>query len=211
MLVIAALGPGEGADARASLAREALRTGRRPAALDIGCAETGTPMQSSDGLSIPLASVPCGPDRLKGEPAEVIAALMQRLRRHEAAADLLLVRIPPEYRMTLMRGAFLAGGLVLPLEDSNGGLHEALRLSREAAENFMGLPVWPHSGEAATLERYQSMTQEFLELEAAPFDASSEALDKLNRPPEEGFLAAMLAAESSKPPQRLLQLSSLKL
>jgi hypothetical protein len=211
MLVIAALGPGEGFEARASLARRALEIGRRPAALDIGCVKAGEEGESPGGPSIPLASIPCGPDRLRGEPAEVVGALMQRLRRHESAADLLLVRIPPAYRMTLMRAAFIAGGLVLPLGDSNRGLHEALRLSREAAENFIGLPVWPHAGEPSTLERYQAMVQEFLEREARPFNADSETLEKLNQPPDEGFVAAMLSSESSKPPPRLLQLSALKL
>ena len=211
MLVLAALGHDAGFDARAALARRALDLGRRPAALDIACEQPVQAAGACSNLSIPLASIPCGPERLRGEPAEVVGALMQRLRRHEAAADLLLVRIPPACRMALMRAAFLSGGLVVPLEDSHDVLHEALRLSREATENFMDLPVWPHSRDAGTLERYQSMMREFLSTDPLPFAVDNEALDDLNPPPEEGFLAALLTTDSSKPPPRLLQLTSLHL
>jgi hypothetical protein len=209
MLVLAALGPGEGAEARATIARQALQFGRRPAAIDIACEASPLDAHGAAGHAIPLASIPCGPERLRGEPAEVVGALLQRLRRHEAAADLLIVRIPPVHRMALMRAAFLAGGLIVPLEDSHEVLHEALRLSREAAENFMELPVWPQARDAGTLDRYQAMTKDFLQRETKPFNANAEALENLNSAPEEGFLAAMLAAGSSKPPTRLLQLTSL--
>jgi hypothetical protein len=209
MLVLAALGPGQGYNARRTLARQALRLGRRPAAIDIACDKPPAESASPAGHSIPLASIPCGLERLRGEPAEVVGALLQRLRKHEAAADLLIVRIPPVHRMALMRAAFLAGGLVLPLEDSHALLHGALRLSREVTENFMDLPVWPHTRDAGTLERYQAMMRDFLETEPRPFDANAETLDGLNAPPEEGFLAAILAADSSKPPPQLLQLASL--
>jgi hypothetical protein len=211
MLVLAALGHDAGLEARAALARQALDLGRRPAALDVACEQPAEADRGHGSLAIPLASIPCGPERLRGEPAEVVGALMQRLRRHEAAADLLIIRIPPSCRMALMRAAFLSGGLVVPLENSPEVLHEALRLSREVTENFMDLPVWPHSRDAGSLERYQSMMREFLTTEALPLDVDNDALDDLNPPPEEGFLAAMLAADSAKPPPRLLQLTSLHL
>jgi hypothetical protein len=211
MLVLAALGHDAGSEARAALARQAVELGRRPAALDIACEQPPQADRARGNLAIPLASIPCGPERLRGEPAEVVGALMQRLRRHEVAADLLIIRIPPACRMALMRAAFLSGGLVVPLENSHEVLHEALRLSREVTENFMDLPVWPHSRDAGTLERYQSMMREFLTTEALPLEVDNETLEDLNPPPEEGFLEAMLTIDSSTPPPRLLQLASLHL
>jgi hypothetical protein len=211
MLVLAALGHDAGFEARATLARQALALGRRPAALDVACEQPPPADRARSDLAIPLASIPCGPERLRREPAEVVGALKQRLRRHEAAADLLIVRIPPSCRMALMRAAFLSGGLVVPLDHSHEVLHEALRLSREVTENFMELPVWPYSRDAGTLERYQSMMREFLTTEARPLEVDNDTLDDLNPSPEEGFLTAMLSTDSAKPPPRLLQLTSLHL
>ena len=55
------------------------------------------------------------------------------------------------------------------------------------------------------------MMRDFLEREARPFETNAETLDGLHAPPEEGFLTAMLSADSSKPPPQLLQIASLTL
>jgi hypothetical protein len=139
MLVIAALGADEGRAALIAAARWGLGSGRRPAALDLGCGsvapeggarEGGGGAIEPDAPRLPLACVPCGLERLGLERAEIVAELLERLRRHEWACDLLLVRIPPRSRVLLMQAAFLAGGLVLPLDDSDTVLREAFSLSR---------------------------------------------------------------------------------
>jgi hypothetical protein len=214
MVALAAIGPGEGSDAQRALARWAVRQGLHPAAIDLACAE----QEAESSLAVtrcPLASLPYGPERFKEEMPEVVSALLARLRKLEAEADLLIVRIPPSHRMTLMRAAFIAGGLVVPLEDSYDLLHEALRLSKEVMENFLDLPIWPYAEDGAVLERYQAMVREFLDLEPHPFSLvegeSADALEQLSSPPQEGFLAALLTSDLADPPPELLRIGSLRL
>ncbi len=214
MVTLAAIGPGEGCVAQRALARWAVRQGMDPAAVDIVCAE----QEEASALAVsrcPLASLPYGPERLKEEMPEVVAALLARLRKLEAEADLLIVRIPPSHRMTLMRAAFIAGGLVIPLEDSYDLLHEALRLSKEVMENFLDLPIWPYAADGAVLERYQAMVREFLGLEPRPFSLvegeSADALEQLSAAPQQGFLTALLTCDLADPPPELLRIGSLRL
>lgn len=224
MLVIAALGAEEGRAALRAAARWGLSEGRRPAALELGCASPapegearearGDPMEP-DAHRLPLACVPCGPERLGLEPPEIVAGLLERLRRHESASDLLLVRIPPRSRALLMQAAFLAGGLILPLDDSDAVLHEAFGLSREVAETFVDLALWPFSERPRAVERYLAMMQEFQGVRPRALDAElaegSAFLDKLPGAPEEGFLPALLTSDPSPPPGQLLQTGFLRL
>lgn len=214
MLVIAALGPDEGRAALREVARWALRNGRHPAALELGCGApapagpTAPDASSSAGApGVPWASVPCGPERIRAEPSEVIAEFLERLRRHETASDLLIVRIPPRSRMILMRAALLAGGIILPLDDSEDVLHEAYRLSREVMENFIDLALWPVTTRPRALERYLAIMRDFLGIRPRPFEMAEDPaiLDDLPGAPEEGFIAAMLSPDDASPPSPLLQ------
>jgi len=224
MLVIAALGAEEGRAALRAAARWGFSEGRRPAALELGCGSLvpqgearearGDPLQP-DAPRLPLACVPCGPERLGLEPPEIVAGLLERLRRHESASDLLLVRIPPRSRALLMQAAFLAGGLILPLDDSDAVLHEAFGLSLEVAETFVDLALWPFSERPRAVERYLAMMQEFQGVRPRSLDAElaegSAFLDKLPGAPEEGFLPALLTSDPSPPPGQLLQTGFLQL
>jgi hypothetical protein len=223
MLVIAGLGSGEGRTALRAAARWGLRAGRRPAVLELGCAEIPAgdeppgeqPREDGDAARLPLASVPCAPERLRGEPPDSVAELVDGLRRHESASDLLLVRIPPRHRALLLRGALLAGGIVLPLDGTDGVLHAAFRLSQEVLENFVDLALWPFPVPSGALERYLSMMQDFLGMRPRPLGAEMEGgaafLDRLPPAPEEGFVAALLSSDRSPPPARLLQTGYLRL
>lgn len=221
MLVIAGLGADGGDAALRSAGLWARQLGRRPAVVELswsesarrdGAGETRGPVSET---RIPVARISCGPERLKEEAPEVVAAVVDRLRRHEAAADLLLVRTPARFRMALMRAAFLAGGLVVPLDDSDATLDEAFRISREALESFLELPIWPFAAAPAILDRYVSMAQDFLKVTPTPFDPArldfNAALDVLSVPPEEGFLTALLAPGSPAPPAELIQIGSMRL
>jgi hypothetical protein len=221
LLVIAGLGVDAGGAALRSAGLWATRLGRHPAVFELGRSER---RQSEGGESIrelprgprvPVARVPCGPERLKEEPPEVVLAVMERLRRHESASDLLLVRIPASHRMTLMRAAFLAGGLVLPLDDSDETLDAAFRISREALESFLELSIWPFATTPATLDRYLAMTLDFLKVRPTPFDPArldlGNALETLSPAPEEGFLTALLAPGSPALPAELIQIDSMPL
>jgi hypothetical protein len=219
MIVVAALGSDAGDVARRSIARWALSLGRHPAALDIGCGEDPSHPSAAVDLSpvdaphIPLVELPSAPERLKDEPAEVLAAVLDRLRRHESAADLLVVRISPRCRMALMRAAFLGGGLVVPVEDSYDVLYEAFQLSRETLENFIDLQVWPLPRDESALRRYQAMMREVLDTETGhleePGDPGAALLEGLAAPPEEGFLVSLIDPETPNPPAQLLRIGSL--
>jgi len=220
MLVVAGLGPDGGDAARKALARWALLRGRHPAALDIGCtdcvepgADDGSP--ASERSSIPLISLPSSPERLRDEPPEILASLLERLRRHESSADLLVVRIAPRYHMALMRAAFLAGGLVVPVTNSYELLYQAFQLAREALESFLDLTLWPHSSNPVALTRFRAMVREVLTEEIAPFgedtEGSAGALDRLAAPPEPGFLVSLIDPDTPGPPAELLKVGSLAL
>jgi hypothetical protein len=226
MQVIAALGPDEGRAALRAVARWGVRHGRRPAALDLGCGarapgDTRSPGPAAPrgdtvkpaGSGVPWASLPCGPERMRAEPPEVIAALLARLRHHETAADLLIVRIPPRPRMTLMRAALLAGGVILPLDDSEEVQQEACRLSREVVENFIDLTLWPVTEHPRALERYLATMRDFLGTEPRPLEMSTgpAILDNLPGAPEEGFIAALLCLDGVSPPSPLLHAGMLRL
>lgn len=216
MLVIAGLGADEGDETRRALARWGLRQGRRPAALDIGCtargsASAGDP-RAPEWTSIPLLSLPSAPERLRDEPAEVLSALLEQLRRHESAADLLLVRVSPRFRMALMRAAFLAGGLIVPVANSYDTLYEAFQLARQALESFLDLALWPHSPDPVAVNRFRAMVREVLARELDPLEeAQAGALDRLAAPPEAGFLVSLVDSDTPSPPAELLQVGSLTL
>jgi hypothetical protein len=221
MLVVAGLGADGGDAALRSAGLWAAQLGRRPAVVELSWSDpsrgkTGT--QTHGPVSetrVPVARISCGPERLKEEAPEVVAAVVERLRRHEAASDLLLIRSPARYRMALMRAAFLAGGLVLPLDESDATLDEAFRISREALESFLELPIWPFAAAPTPLDRYLSMAQDFLKVTPTPFDPArldlGAALEALAAPPEEGFLTALLAPGSPAPPAELIQIGSMRL
>lgn len=220
MLVIAGLGPDEGDEARRTLARRALRAGRRPAALDIGCTAAAGPRNAGEPAppewsSIPLLSLPSAPERLRNEPAEILASLLERLRRHESSADLLVVRIAPRFRMALMRAAFLAGGLVVPVANSYDLLYEAFQLARQALEAFLDLALWPHSSDPAAVARFRAMVREVLAEEIHPLEddekGAAAALDRLASPPEAGFLVSLIDPDTPSPPAELLRAGSLTL
>lgn len=218
MLVIAALGEDEGDGARRELARWTLSLGRRPAAVDIGCAAdsgragvANSPV--SEKSSIPLLSLPCAPERLKEEPAEVLASLLERLRRHESSSDLLLVRVSPRCHMALMRAALLAGGMVIPVTNSYEVLYQAFQLARQALESFLDLTLWPHSPDPAAVARFQAMVREVLAERVDPLGGDAEgaarALERIAAPPEAGFLVSLIDPETPGPPAELLRAGSL--
>jgi hypothetical protein len=127
-----------------------------------------------------------------------------------------VVRIPVRYRMTVARAAFLGGGLILPIDDSDRTLDEAFRLSREIVESFSGLTLWPFAPARAMLERYLAMARDFLRVEPVPLDRDGLELEpmlgSLPEPPGEGFAAALLTPGVAPPPApELLQLDSIRL
>lgn len=221
MLVIAALGADGGAEASRRVVRWALEAGRHPAVVDIGnpdgLASLGNPADSipANGHRVPLANLPATPESLKDQPAEILAALLERLRRHESSADLLVVRVAPDHRMALMRAAFLAGGLVLPVENCPEVLHEALRLSRELLENFLDVTLWPFPSEPEALDRYRTLMQEFLGADTVALDLdpaqAAETLGSFPGPPQEGFLVSLVDPDTPSPPAQLLQFGTLRL
>jgi hypothetical protein len=220
MLVIAGLGQDEGDEARRELARWALGLGRRPAALDIGCANWAGPRRKEDpglpeGPRIPLLSLPSAPERWKDEPPEVRASLLERLRRHETAADLLLVRVSPRCHMTLMRAALLAGGMVVPVSNCYELLYQAFQLARQAQESFLDLALWPHSSDPVAVTRFQAMVREVLAEQIEPLEGDSEegagALHRLADPPEAGFLVSLVDPDTPEPPTELLRAGFLPL
>jgi len=228
MLVIAALGEDGGDAALRTVARWALAIGRRPAALDLvrgGRASNGggtgtaggVPSEGRAGATavLPWAGLPGGPERLRVEPPEVVAELIERLRQHEIASDLLLVLMPPGARLLLMRAALLSGGIVLPLDDSADALEEACRLSREVLENFVDLDLWPFADDPVALQRYLEAMQEFPGARPCPLEIEMgrgrAIIDRLHGAPAEGFLAALLAPDDAPPPPHLLQTGFLRL
>jgi hypothetical protein len=152
---------------------------------------------------------------LRLEPPEVVAELLERLRRHEMASDLLLVRIPPRHRTVLMRAAFLAGRIIVPLDDSDRVLDEAFRLSREIVDSFLDLALWPFADRPQALERYMAMVRDFLGVRPQAFDADMDEaaalLDRLPGAPDEGFLTALVTPDEAAPPVQLLQTGFLSL
>jgi len=221
MLVIAGLGKDGGDAALRSAGLWATQLGRRPAVVELSWSDPQTADErvetrgAASGTRVPVARIPCGPERLKEESPEVVAAVVERLRRHESTSNLLLVRTPGRYRMTLMRAAFLAGGMVVPLDDSDETLDAAFRISREALESFLELAIWPFAAAPTALDRYLKMMLDFLKARPTPFDPArldfGAALESLSAPPDEGFLTALLAPGSPAPPAELIQIGSMRL
>lgn len=221
MLVVAGLGMDGGDAALRSAGLWATQLGRQPAVVELSWTaspnadEREATRGPASGTRVPVARIPCGPQRLKEESPEVVAAVVERLRRHESTANLLLVRTPGRYRMTLMRAAFLAGGMVVPLDDSDETLDAAFRISREALESFLELAIWPFATTPTALDRYLKMMLDFVKATPTPFDPArldfGAALETLSTPPDEGFLTALLAPGSPAPPAELIQIDSMRL
>ena len=222
MLVVAGAGPDAGRHALAAIARWGLSAGRRIAIVDF---DPAPPSATTDReaaaatearTAIPLASIPCGLGALRGEDPATVTAVVERLRRHEAACDLLLVRIPFCERQALTKAAFLARGLVVPLDGGDCAVHAAFRLSRDLAESLPGISLVPFASDGAALDLYSTMVRDFLGVPAELIDTgatgSNEVLDSLAAPPAEGFLAALLAddAHGAPPCPRLLELGTLE-
>lgn len=221
MLVIAGLGADEGKGAVCEVARWGLRHGRHPATLEVGCATSAPVEDAADGPAapqaprLPMASVPCGPEHLRVQSPEVVAELIGRLQRHESASDLLLLRTPPRHRTVLLRAALLAGGIILPLEDSDAVLYEAFQIAREVTEYFVDLAVWPFTDQPRALDRFLTTTRDVLGVEPRPFTAAmtegAAVLENLPGAPEEGFLAGILALDTTPAPTQLLRTGFLRL
>ena len=164
---------------------------------------------------IPRARVPCELDRVRREPAEVVLALLDRLRRHEFASDLSLVRIPIRQRPALMRAAFLSGALVVPVEESEQEFDEAVAVAREVVESFLEIAIWPFSQSPRTLERFLVAVPPDVQARATPFDPGRldlrASLEGLSPPPREGFLIGLLAPEPAALPPELLQIDTLQI
>lgn len=222
MLVVAGAGPDSGRDALAAIARWGLSAGRKVAIVDF---DPAPPSATADPeaaaapearTAIPLASLPCGLGALRGEDPATVAAVIERLRRHEGACDLLLVRIPFSDRQSLTRAAFLARGLIVPLDGGDCAVHAAFRLSRDLAESLPGISLVPFASDGAALDLYSTMVRDFLGVPAHPIDKGAtrptEVLDSLAAPPAEGFLAALLAddAHGAPPCPRLLEMGTLE-
>lgn len=220
MLAIAGLGPARGSDALAALARRGVEGGLKVAAVDLdpdAFAEgSGRPRGPAVGVQVPLASVPCGLEGLRREGPGALSAVTERLRAHEASADLLLVRIPAGDRRALARAAFLSGGLIVPLDGGDAVVHAAFRLARETLESLPGVSLVPFASDPRAIDLFTSMLRDFLGVAAESFDFDAEGagvddvLGSLAAPPDEGFLPALIdAGESAAPGPRLLEMGSL--
>ena len=221
MLAIAGPGTGLGDSALQSAAQWAALLGRSPAVTDLCCGTAPLrsfapgPSEESGTTRIPRARVPCELERVRRESAEVVLALLDRLRQHEFAADLSLVRIPTRQRGALMRAAFLSGALVLPLEESEPEFREALEVAREVTESFHEISIWPFARSPRSLERFLAAAPQEVQSRLTPFDPGrldlKTSLDALKEPPREGFLIGLLAPEPAALPPELLQVDSLQL
>ncbi|MBZ5637519.1 MAG: hypothetical protein LAO51_02050 [Acidobacteriia bacterium] len=223
MLVVAGLGPSVGSEALLAVARWALKGGRKVAVVDFGHPSPGGPADlppagvAEARETVPFASVPCGLDGLRREAPSSLAAVAERLRRHESEADLVIVRVPAEDRLALSRAAFLAGGLIVPLDGGDGVVHAAFCLSREFAESLPAVVLVPHASDPAALDLYTSMVRDFLGEGSTPVDEEDapvgDVLLPLAGPPEGGFLPALLsaAAAGTPSPPRLLDIGTLNI
>jgi hypothetical protein len=219
MLVVAGLGPTAGIDAVEALARWGIEGGRKVAVVDFDPgprrSATGGPGGPHIGAQVPLASVPCGLDRLRLEDPGSLAAVVERLRRHEHAADLLLVRVPADDRKALAGAAFLAGALIVPLYGGDAALHAAFHLAREMAESFPGVSLVPFASDPEALDLFTEMARDFLGTAGESADGEGASLEgilgSLAAPPPEGFLPALLGAETdAEAPPRLLEMGTLE-
>ena len=220
MIVVAGMGPDGGAAALRSAAQWALLLGRRVAISDC-CAAAGPAdpapraADPEPASGLPRARLGCPPDRLAAMRADVVAAVLDRLRRHERSSDLLLLRVPLRERVALMRAVFLGRGLVLPLDDSEAGQREAVELARDIVRSFSEVALWPYSESGRVLARCMIELRELGRERIVPFDPGRldlvRALEALPGPPEEGFVAATLLPAPADVPAELLRFDSLEL
>lgn len=215
MLAVAALGPGDGIEALRSLARWSIRSGIRTVAVDLaGNSREDDAPAAAGGLSI--ASLPRGLGALRAERPEVVSAVMDRLVRHEASAQLVLVRVPAAEPAVVSRAAFLAGGIAVPVALGDRALRDAILLVRELKEAYPALAVLPVELEQGAGQRFAEMFRSFVGAEMPALDEASEGiealLEPLRPPPAEGFLAALAAADGAAAPSAgLIEMRSLKL
>jgi hypothetical protein len=221
MLTVAALGTDRGDAALRAAGQWALVLGRHPTFADLGGLEQGVPERPGDEPApdgegrVGRASLPCDPERIRALPVEIALAFFERLRRHESASDLLIVRIPVSERLALMRAAFLSGTVVVPFEESEADHHEAVRVSREILESFHEISVWPYASSPRGLERYLAAIGDRGGARIAPFGPENldlaASIDGLREPPREGFLVGLLAPEPATLPSELLRMDSVVL
>ena len=218
MIVVAGTGADGGGAALRSAAQWALLLGRRVAIADC-CAGAGgaeSPPRTADAEpGLRRARLSCPPDRLAAMRADVVAAVLDRLRRHERSSDLLLFRVPLRERVALMRAVFLGRGLVLPLDDSESGLRDAVDLALDVVRSFSDVALWPYSDSARVLARFGDEQRAIDGERVVPFDPGrldlERALDGLPGPPDEGFVAATLLPAPADVPAELLRFDSLEL
>lgn len=218
-LVIAGVGADGGAWALRAACRWLHRSGRTVAALDLDASPPlGAPSARPGPYGaapelVPIARVPAGPVGIRAADPPTRAAVLERLLRHESAAEVLIARIPARHRMTLMRAAFLAGGLVVPLDGSERALSDAFAVSRQARESFLELSLRPCCRDAPALRRYLEIMRQFVGAEPRPLDFEEEdpeiVLGRLSALPGEGFAAALLAPDTPAPPTGLLELGTI--
>ena len=219
VVVVAGIGPDSGSWAFRAACRWLHRTGGGVAALDLE-AESSPVDRAADpagsdapAVVVPIARMPAGPEGVRGAPPAVQAAVLERLRRHEDAADVLVVRIPSRHRMTLMRGAFLAGGLIVPVDPEESAIADAFAVSREARESFLDLVLHPCGRDREAVVRYLEIMRQFVGAEPRPLDFAIEDpalfLGRLAAPPPEGFATALLVPGTPAPPAGLLELGTI--
>jgi hypothetical protein len=220
MVAVAGLGADATAAAVRSAAQWATVLGRHPSITDLSCVEPEDPAREEPrspigGGRVARARVPCGLERIRREPAEVSVALLGRLRRHERASDLVIVSIPARERLALMRAAFLAGAIVMPVDGSGADLDEALDVTREVLRNFLEVSVWPFATCARNMERFLKAAGEHDRARILPFDPGHRdlgaAFDGLRDAPREGFLVGLLAPEPATLSEELLRIDSVPL
>jgi hypothetical protein len=215
MLVIAGMSPAADRHTLLQLAGWALEAGRVPALIDLAAGERPVlaPEDGGSGTSIQAAVLPSVPERLQSERAEVLAAVLERLRKIELSSDLLLLRIPYSRRMMLMKAAFMAGGMVIPLEHQERTLAEAYRLTRETVRSFDNVEIWPLPLSEPALARYHSMTSDFLGIRPDQIDGarfrSPGLLELLPEPPGEGYTYTLLQERQDPPPADLLRIGTI--
>jgi hypothetical protein len=219
VVVVAGIGPDSGSWAFRSVCRWLHGTGRGVAALDFESAgaHEGRAAEPSvgdaPGVVVAVARMPGGPEGVRGASPAIQAAVLERLRRHEDAAGALVVRVPSRHRMTLMRAAFLAGGLIVPVDPAESAIADAFAVSREARESFLDLVLHPCGEDREAVARYLEIMRQFVGAEPRPLDFAIEDpslfLGRLAAPPPEGFATALLVPGTPAPPAGVLELGTI--
>lgn len=211
MIVVAGLGEDSGLEAFRHVARWAVLHGVRPVGVDLGDSD-GSLRNDDRGLSprVPVATFPGGYRTLRGEDPEIVGSVLASLRDLERRSDLVLLRVPADDRVSILRAAALCGGVVVPVDDTERGLRDALLLSREIADAFEGVRLWPLARGVGGLVRYRSVARVYLGDEPKAFDAQDPAVfSGLPAPPAGGYLAALLAPETVAPDGELFRVGFL--